>query len=121
MEPLSEQKANQQKNRILRLFSHKDSNEQEQEQASASNGNRTSESSLSPPSNTAGDVYWPTDLLPSETPNARIMVWGYESLGTRDISTDERVNLLLHGRDLLFSLHKERPAGRPLIFLAHSL
>jgi protein SERAC1 len=119
MEPLSEQRALQQKNRILRLFSARD-NEQ-QPPSSSSSGTNSGSSSLSPPSADVRDVYWPLDLLPGEVPSARILAWGYETLTTRDISTDERAGLSLHGRDLLFCLHKERPTERPLMFVAHSL
>jgi ankyrin repeat protein len=133
MESLSERNAKQQKNRILRLFSQRDSGEHpstpssSSQLAGAKGAGASGSTLLQVPGQSSNqpvfgaDVYWPIELLPSETPSARILVWGYESLGMRDISIDERESLTLHGRDLLFALHKERPAGRPLIFVAHSL
>ena len=67
-------------------------------------------------------VYWPGDLLPSECPNARILAWGYDTVITKKLSAPSNKNTILsHAKDLLFSLHREHPIGRPVIFVAHSL
>ncbi|CAH0042190.1 unnamed protein product [Clonostachys rhizophaga] len=67
-------------------------------------------------------IFWPQDLLPSECPDARILVFGYDSKITKYLSGPaNKGSLLAHGKDLLFSLIRERLVGRPLVFVAHSL
>jgi hypothetical protein len=69
-----------------------------------------------------GPVYWPGDLLPSECPLARVLAWGYDTVVTKKLSAPSNKNTILsHAKDLLFSLSRERPIGRPVIFVAHSL
>ncbi|KAF7171952.1 hypothetical protein CNMCM5623_004227 [Aspergillus felis] len=71
---------------------------------------------------TTDDVYWPKDLLPTDCPEARIMVWGYDTIITRGITAPaNKGTIFSHARDLLYDLHRERPRDRPLIFVAHSL
>lgn len=47
-----------------------------------------SASTLSPPprASNSSAVYWPGDLLPSECPQARILVWGYDTVITKKLS-----------------------------------
>jgi hypothetical protein len=72
--------------------------------------------------NGAGYVYWPLDLLPTDCPEARITTWGYDTVVTKGIaSPTNKNNIFAHARDLLYSLHRERPLNRQLIFVAHSL
>ena len=69
------------------------------------------------------DIYWPRDLLALESHcrTARILAYGYDSKVTRGFSTANQNNLFAHARDLLYALQREKPARRPLIFVAHSL
>lgn len=67
-------------------------------------------------------VFWPADLLPIECPNARILMYGYNSKITRYMrGATAKNSLLSHGKDLLFSLCRERTRNCPLIFIGHSL
>ncbi|CAH0015920.1 unnamed protein product, partial [Clonostachys rhizophaga] len=67
-------------------------------------------------------VFWPRDLLPSGCPKARVLVFGYDSKVTKYTSGATNQNSVhSHSKDLLFALMRERPAGRRLIFVAHSL
>jgi hypothetical protein len=67
-------------------------------------------------------VYWPRDLLSIDCPKARIMTWGYDTVITKGIATPtNKSNIFAHAKDLLYALVRERPQGRPLIFVAHSL
>jgi hypothetical protein len=72
--------------------------------------------------NGADFVYWPRDLLPTDCPKARIMTWGYDTVVTKGIASPvNKSNIFTHAKDLLYALDRERPQGRPLIFVAHSL
>ena len=68
-------------------------------------------------------VYWPRDLVPESLPNARVLVYGYDTnvrhaLGA-PISQNTVYDIAL---DLLVSLEAERRLQqRPLLFVAHSL
>ncbi|KAK4442424.1 hypothetical protein QBC34DRAFT_25439 [Podospora aff. communis PSN243] len=67
-------------------------------------------------------VYWPKDLLPLECPRARILAWGYDTVVTKRMAAPSNKNSVLsHAKDLLFSLSRDRPMNRPIIFVAHSL
>lgn len=67
-------------------------------------------------------VHWPKDLLPTDCPNTRIMTWGYDTIVTKGIAAPtNKSNIFAHAKDLLYALDRERPQGRPLIFVAHSL
>jgi hypothetical protein len=67
-------------------------------------------------------VYWPKDLLPVDCPKSRIMTWGYDTVITKGIAgPTNKSNIFAHAKDLLYALDRERPLGRPLIFVAHSL
>jgi hypothetical protein len=67
-------------------------------------------------------VYWPRDLLPIDCPKARIMTWGYDTAVTKGIAAPtNKGNIFAHAKDLLYALDRERPQGRLLIFVAHSL
>lgn len=69
-----------------------------------------------------GAVYWPGDLLPQKCPNARILAWGYDTVVTKRLSAPSNQNdILSHAKDLLYSLGRERPMDRPIIFVVHSL
>jgi hypothetical protein len=55
---------------------------------------------------TTDDVYWPKDLLPTDCPEARIMVWGYDTIITRGITAPaNKGTIFSHARDLLYDLH----------------
>ncbi|KAH6623102.1 hypothetical protein F5144DRAFT_353119 [Chaetomium tenue] len=70
-----------------------------------------------------GDVYWPHDLLAGEDHcrNVRILTYGYDSKVTKGFSSTNQNNLFAHAKDLLYALQREKPARRPVIFVAHSL
>jgi hypothetical protein len=68
------------------------------------------------------EIYWPTDLLPVQCPQARIMVWGYDTMVTRGPGqAANKSGMFTHGQDLLYSLSRERTQRKPIIFIAHSL
>lgn len=66
-------------------------------------------------------IHWPADLLPSDCPNARILVWGYDSKVTKGYTAANKSTLFGHARDLLYSLDRERGLGTHIIFVTHSL
>ena len=66
-------------------------------------------------------TYWPKDLLPADCPNARILVWGYDSVVTKGYAPFNKSNMFAHAKDLLYSLDREKPKGRNVVFVAHSL
>ena len=67
-------------------------------------------------------VFWPADLLPKQCPNARILVYGYDSMVTKYMTGATNKNSIVsHGKDLLHALSRERELDRRLIFVAHSL
>ncbi|KAK8043433.1 hypothetical protein PG993_005863 [Apiospora rasikravindrae] len=66
-------------------------------------------------------VFWPQDFLPEELPQARIMTWGYDSMVVRAFSPTNKGTLFGHAKNLMFSLGRHTVAGRPIIFIAHSL
>ncbi|KAK4201945.1 hypothetical protein QBC40DRAFT_48381 [Triangularia verruculosa] len=66
-------------------------------------------------------IYWPKDLLPKDCPETRIMVWGYDTVVTRGFSPVTKSDLFSHSRDLLYSIDRQRPRGRKIVFVAHSL
>lgn len=69
-----------------------------------------------------GQVFWPKDLLPIQYPNARILVYGYDTRVTNYLSGPTNENSIRsHGKDLLSSLAAFRKLDSPLILIAHSL
>lgn len=69
-----------------------------------------------------GHLFWPQDLLPIQCPNARILVYGYDTRVTNYLSRSTNENSVhSHGKDLLSSLAASRQLQRPLILIAHSL
>lgn len=69
-----------------------------------------------------GQVFWPKDLLPIQYPNARILVYGYDTRVTNYLSGPTNQNSIhSHGKDLLSSLAAFRKLDSPLILIAHSL
>ncbi|SCO58686.1 uncharacterized protein FFMR_15842 [Fusarium fujikuroi] len=67
-------------------------------------------------------VFWPVDLLSRDFPDARILVFGYDSKITKYSAVAVSENSVFsHAKDLLFALALERPLDRPLICVAHSL
>jgi len=80
------------------------------------------ESTASLDSTNNPEIYWPTDLLPTECPQARIMVWGYDTMVTRGpAQAANKSGIFTHGQNLLYSLSRERDRRKPIIFVAHSL
>ena len=69
-----------------------------------------------------GSVFWPADLLPAICPQARVLVYGYDTKVTNYMASSTNKNgIFSHSKDLLFALSREVSSGRPLIFIAHSL
>lgn len=67
-------------------------------------------------------VFWPKDLLPIQYPNARILVYGYDSNVSKFMSGPTNENSIhSHGKDLLFSLAASHKLDSRLILIAHSL
>lgn len=67
-------------------------------------------------------VFWPKDLLPIQYPNARVLVYGYDSNVSKFMSGPTNENSIhSHGKDLLFSLAASRKLDSRLILIAHSL
>ncbi|MCJ1414263.1 hypothetical protein MMC32_000589 [Xylographa parallela] len=60
-------------------------------------------------------ICWPRNLLPLDVPDARVILWGYDTSSA--LTIDE------HAHHLLLALEDRRPArrGRPLIFVGISL
>jgi hypothetical protein len=74
------------------------------------------------PTNNNNEIYWPADLLPVQCPQARIMVWGYDTMVTRGPGqAANKSSVFAHGQNLLYSLSRERTRRTPTIFIAHSL
>jgi hypothetical protein len=66
--------------------------------------------------------FWPKDLLPKECPGARVLTWGYDTHVTRHFNGATNKNgVFSHSKDLLWALRRARVAGRPIIFVVHSL
>lgn len=69
-----------------------------------------------------GHLFWPKDLLPIQYPNARILVYGYDTRVTNYLSRSTNENSVhSHSKDLLASLAASRQLQRPLVLIAHSL
>ena len=67
-------------------------------------------------------VFWPADLLPDDCPNARILMYGYDTKITKYMAGAANKNSIFsYSKDLLFAICRKRTLDRPLIFVAHSL
>ena len=66
-------------------------------------------------------VYSPKDLLLADCPEARILVWGYDTTVTEGYGAVNKANIFAHAKDLLYTLERQRRKGRSIIFVAHSL
>jgi len=71
-------------------------------------------------------IFWPEDLLPADQGDIRILTYGYDSHVSRFFKGPaNKLNLSQHGEALLNRVAGERQrsncAGRPIIFVAHSL
>ncbi|OIW22955.1 hypothetical protein CONLIGDRAFT_687035 [Coniochaeta ligniaria NRRL 30616] len=80
-----------------------------------------SKSPISNLRNEDNSVYWPRDLLPALCPTSRIMTFGYDTMATKGYVPADKGSIFSHARDLLYELERNRPRGRYLIFVAHSL
>lgn len=66
-------------------------------------------------------VFWPSDLLPAQCPESRILMYGYDTKITKYMRDATNKNSIFsHSKDLLYALCREREPDRPLIFVAHS-
>lgn len=101
--------------RVVPLFSRKSSD-------SSSARDRPNPKSRDKGDAKEGHLFWPKDLLPIQCPNARILVYGYDTRVTNYLSRSTNENSVhSHGRDLLASLAASRQLQRPLVLIAHSL
>ena len=68
-------------------------------------------------------VFWPADLLPTQCPEARVLVFGYDTAIAKRQSAGlvNRNSIFAHGKDLVNELGRIHPIGRPVIFITHSL
>jgi hypothetical protein len=91
----------------------------------ATKGDEEGESLMIPVEESAAKitpVFWPADLLSKECPNARILVYGYDTVVTKYLTGATNKNSIVsHSKDLLHALSRERLLDRRLIFIAHSL
>ncbi|OAG42284.1 hypothetical protein AYO21_03452 [Fonsecaea monophora] len=73
----------------------------------------------------ATGLCWPSDLLPTLLPDARVLTFGYDAYVVRNHGPVAQIDISHHASDLLNALANERHsdglATRPLIFVAHSL
>ncbi|KAI0542622.1 hypothetical protein GGR58DRAFT_510267 [Xylaria digitata] len=69
------------------------------------------------------NVYWPKDCLAEEEwcKSARILTYGYDTAITRGYAAANKSDLFAHAKDLLYNIQREKPSGRPIIFVAHCL
>jgi protein SERAC1 len=71
------------------------------------------------------DVFWPLDLLPESCPSIRVLTWGCHTIVTGGKLPRNQNDIFAHGEDLLQELtlirDETNSAGRPLIFVTHSL
>lgn len=69
------------------------------------------------------EVYWPRDLLATDFPTARVLIFGYNSKITQGYEAANKSNIFAHAKDFLYALEARRRAhpDRPLVFIAHSL
>lgn len=65
-------------------------------------------------------TYWPLDLLPEKCPQARICVYGYDTL-IAGYGRVNKNNLYQIAKDFLYELPLHRDENIPLLFVAHSL
>jgi predicted alpha/beta hydrolase len=70
-------------------------------------------------------TFWPSDLLPKDLPNARILTFGYDADVVRALDTTSSNSLRDHGKSLAHELAinkmRARAIDRPTFFVAHSL
>lgn len=66
--------------------------------------------------------FWPTELLPNDVPNVRILVWKFAPEKDAN-AAGPSIGLLGEKllRDLMASRKTSEAATRPVIFIAHSL
>lgn len=68
--------------------------------------------------------YWPSDLVPNNFKNVRVMTYGYDSHPTNwYASKTTQMTMTQHVHQLRNNVDRERAhcRGRPLVFVAHSL
>ncbi|KAK5745109.1 hypothetical protein LTR17_001560 [Elasticomyces elasticus] len=72
-------------------------------------------------------VFWPVDVLAKQCSEVggcgevRILSWGYDTVVTKAYKPTTKNNIFAHAGNLLAALEREQVAGRPLVFVAHSL
>ncbi|KAI0199415.1 hypothetical protein F4808DRAFT_432407 [Astrocystis sublimbata] len=68
-------------------------------------------------------VFWPADLLPTEFPTARILVFGYDTVVAKHqfAGAVNKNSVFAHSKDVVNELSRARPLGRPIVFVTHSL
>jgi hypothetical protein len=87
----------------------------------SSDSSSAGQSALGGDGNEPDTIFWPGDLLPKDCPGARILTWGYDTIVIRAWEKVDKGTLFAHARDLLYTLGRQRPERRQLIFVAHSL
>lgn len=70
-------------------------------------------------------IFWPSDLLPKDLPDARILSFGYDADVVRALDAASSNSLRDHGKSLAHELAmnkmRARAIDRPTFFVAHSL
>lgn len=62
------------------------------------------------------------ELIPSPLQHHHfLLVWVNDTVLTNRVDSVNKSNILSHAKDLLYSLERQRPKGRSIMFLAHSL
>ncbi|KAH7354297.1 hypothetical protein B0T11DRAFT_126351 [Plectosphaerella cucumerina] len=92
------------------------------------NGNDTWQSDTTlafpnPETDQSRAIYWITDFLAEEKglEHARILVYGYDSKVAKLYKNVNQNDFFAHAKNLMYALAREKPARRPVIFVAHSL
>lgn len=65
-------------------------------------------------------AFWPSDVLPADCPDARVMTWGYDASLSDEGYVPERP-FFANAEIFLNQLGQLRPLGRGIILIAHSL
>jgi len=63
----------------------------------------------------ANNIFWPSHLLPTDLPNARIMTWGYDSAVAHLKDFSSQNSIFGHADNLLMDVSAERKAKDEVI------
>ncbi|KAH8889254.1 hypothetical protein GQ53DRAFT_870313, partial [Thozetella sp. PMI_491] len=68
-------------------------------------------------------VFWPRDLLPLRCPDARVLMFGYDTVIAKHqfAGAANKNSIFIHSKNLANDIGRSRPQDRPILFVAHSL